>query len=897
MKKKLSIVLAISIILGIFSGLEITANALDSSGSCGTSVYYTFNSSTGLLTISGSGAMTNFPYDNEGGRGSSSFFSGQKSIKKIIVNYGVTSIGEGAFSNCTGLTSATIPGSVTSIHDYSFSGCNKLTSITIPDSVKSIGERAFGGCSSLTSISIPDSVKSIESFAFFDCSGLTDITIPDSVTSISESTFDGCSGLTSITIPSSITSIGYAAFYGCTKLTSITIPDSVISIDYCAFKDCSGLKNVVIGNGVTSIGNYAFDNCSGLTSITIGNSVSKIGSLAFEDCSNLTSVNISSIKAWCEIAFSDWYSNPLYYAHRLLLNGEEITDLVIPNSVTSIGHLAFYGCSCLTSIAIPNTVTSIGNEAFQYCTGLTDIIIPDSVTSIGDHAFANCTGLTSASIGNGVTIIRYSIFDDCEYLKNVVIGNGVISIGNYAFGDCIELTDVYYSGTEDDWNNISIGSGNSALTNATIHYNYLPAHEHSYTSAVTTAPTCGKSGVKTYTCSVCGDTYTEIITATGEHTYTSSVTTASTCTKAGVRMYTCSVCGEKNTEEIAALGHNMKLIEAVEPSGTQTGHNAYYHCTRCDRYFKDVNGTTETTPEAEIIEIQITLTKIEIHSLPDKTDYFVGESFTSDGLKIKATYSDGTSSVLDTGFTCSVVDTSSAGQKTVIVTYEGKTATFNINIKKAMTENDGAMVVSRVTARPGNNVDVTVELTKNPGIISMKLKVNYDESVMTLKTVTDAGILGSATHSNKYSSPYTLTWANDTATENITATGVIVTLSFEVKQGALEGEYPVSVTYNTTTDDDIINFDLDSVDFDITNGAVTVKNYIVGDVNGDGSVTTKDRIVLSRYLADWEGYGEDVIDVNAADVNGDGSVTTKDRIILSRHLADWAGYETLPYAG
>ena len=173
----------------------------------------------------------------------------------------------------------------------------------------------------------------------------------------------------------SVTSIGSSAFRDCTCLTSVTIPNSVTSIGESAFYECTGLTSVTIGNSVTSIGDEAFYGCTGLTSVTIGNSVTSIGNRAFYDCTGLTSVNITDIAAWCNITFSDYdsNSNPLYYAKHLYVNNVEVTNLTIPNSVTSIGERAFYGCSSLTSVTIPNSVTSIGVYAFYYCDGLTSV--------------------------------------------------------------------------------------------------------------------------------------------------------------------------------------------------------------------------------------------------------------------------------------------------------------------------------------------------------------------------------------------------------------------------------------------------------------------------------------------------------------------------------------------
>ena len=171
----------------------------------------------------------------------------------------VTSIGNYAFRDCSGLTSVTIGSGVTSIGGSAFHDCFCLTSVTIPNSVTSIGYMAFAHCYSLTSITIPNSVTSIENKTFVGCSGLTTVTIPNSVTSIGGDAFAHCYGLTSVTIPNSVTSIGDSAFSGCSGLTSVTIPNSVTSIGGSAFANCSGLTSVTIANSVTSIGGGAFN--------------------------------------------------------------------------------------------------------------------------------------------------------------------------------------------------------------------------------------------------------------------------------------------------------------------------------------------------------------------------------------------------------------------------------------------------------------------------------------------------------------------------------------------------------------------------------------------------------------------------------------------------------------
>ena len=231
-----------------------------------------------------------------------------------------------------------------------------------------------------------------------------------------------------------VTCIGDCAFWYCSGLTSVTIPNSVTSISKSAFAGCSGLTSVTIPNSVTSIGSSAFYYCSGLTSVTIGNSVTSIGSGAFCDCSGLKKVIVKDIAAWCGIKFDDSSSNPLLYAQHIYSDEDtEITNLIIPNSVTSIGDGAFHRCSGLTSVTIPNSVTSIGSGAFYYCSGLTSVTIPNSVTSIGESAFWGCSSLTSITIPNSVTSIGDDAFNGCSSLTSVTIGSGVTSIGNRAF--------------------------------------------------------------------------------------------------------------------------------------------------------------------------------------------------------------------------------------------------------------------------------------------------------------------------------------------------------------------------------------------------------------------------------------------------------------------------------
>lgn len=300
-----------------------------------------------------------------------------------------------------------------------------------------------------------------------------------SVSSIGSEVFKGRS-LTSVTIPNSVTSIGENAFQGCSGLTSVHISDIAA---WCRISFGSGyanplncahhlylgdeeIKDLVIPNSVTGIERCAFWGCSGLTSVNIPSSVTSIGSSAFYGCSGLTAVHISDIGAWCKISFVQ-SSNPLSLARHLFLNGEEVKDLEIPNSVTSIGSSAFYGCTGLTSVTIGNSVTSIGNGAFYNCSGLTSVNIGNGVTSIGSSAFSGCSGLTSLIFGSSLTSIGNNAFCECSGLTSVIFPNSVTDIGCEAFRGCSGLTSVTIPNSVTLIRDYSFGWCN-ALTSITI---------------------------------------------------------------------------------------------------------------------------------------------------------------------------------------------------------------------------------------------------------------------------------------------------------------------------------------------------------------------------------------------------------------------------------------------
>ena len=488
MKKTRKIIsLLLSILMIITSVPLMAVNSF--AATSGTTGECTWTLDGTVLTISGNGKMKDYSWDDASPWGTS--------ITKVVIENGVTSIGEYAFRYCTSLTNITIPDGVTSIGDYAFGNCTSLTSVTIPDSVTSIGERAFYNTAYYNdesnwnngilyignhlieakenvsgNVEIRQGTKTIADSAFYGCNSLTSVTIGNGVTSIGYSAFEGCTSLTEINVSSN--NANYSSENGVlfnkekTELirypegktkSKYTIPDGVTRIGIFAFKYCTSLTSITIPDSVTSIGGYVFMGCTSLTNLSIGNGVISIDDNAFNDCNSVTTVEVNS-----EVVFS------------ALKEINRIENIVIGDSITSIDGKFFNGRTSLVEInvssnnanyssengvlfnkeknelikcpqgrkecVIPDSVTEIGSYAFYDCTLLTSVTIPDSVTSIDKYAFNGCTSLTNLSIGNGVTSIGYEAFSECTSLTSITIPDGVTSIDDGAFAYCHSLASV-----------------------------------------------------------------------------------------------------------------------------------------------------------------------------------------------------------------------------------------------------------------------------------------------------------------------------------------------------------------------------------------------------------------------------------------------------------------------
>ena len=440
-------------------------------------------------------------------------FSGCFSLTSITLSDELNDIGYQAFADCIGLTTIDIPNSVDSINSGAFVGCTNfpeidniryagpfvieavdttlssyniiagtkwmgseafmkcenLQAVTIPATLRNIGAGAFLGLHNLTSINLPAKLRYIDENAFRECSGLTAIDIPDSVRSIDDYAFEGCSNLSRVRIGDGVERIGYLTFYNCPNISSLyigksvadmssqsgfkycdqltkveinsteitsgrylnelfgdqvtqyIIGDSVTSIGDLAFYECSELKSINIGNNVAEIGGFAFKNCSNLQSVSFGNKAVYVQGCAFQGCDKIDSIKICQLSSWCEMLFENDEATPFHYdkSNNIYLNGELITDIIIPEGTSKIGDYVFLGCTSLTSVRIPNSVTSVGKLAFWNDSNITTIKIPNNVTTIGEAAFTGCNSMKSVDFGSGVTLIQEAAFYGCNNIESV----------------------------------------------------------------------------------------------------------------------------------------------------------------------------------------------------------------------------------------------------------------------------------------------------------------------------------------------------------------------------------------------------------------------------------------------------------------------------------------------
>ena len=697
-----------------------------------------------------------------------------------------------------------------------------------------IGSSPYGNL--ITNVIIEDGVINIGRYAFADCASLTSITIPDSVTSIEQGAFYKCTSLTSATIGNGVTSIGNQAFYECTFLTSITIPDSVTSIGSSAFENCTSLTSVTIGSGVTNIGDYAFYKCTSLAEINVGS-----------DNANYCSEN--------GVLFNKAKTKLIKYPARRT----EI-EYIIPDSVKTIGAYAFEECTSLKSVTIPDSVTNIGNCALSSCTHLTNVTIGSGVTSIGSSAFYGCRSLTSITIPDSVTSIGYGTFIGCTSLKRVYIPDTVTTIGEKAFGyllndEAIEgFTIIGKTGSAAQ--TYAEENGFAFVCPESIKVSKLP-DKATYFIGDAFDPT----GIVVSYVNNDGseDAINAKFTITG---FDSSAVGKNTVTLAydgmtttfDVEIKTPSIALTESSLAFDRAGATKTLTATAVPSDSEiVWKSSDESVATVENGVVTAKGAGNATITATInvngieysAECAVTvvlLDSISVTKLPTKTEYYIGGTLDTTGLEITATYTDGSTKIVDNGFVISGFASSVAGKNTITVAYDGKTATFDVEIKApsiALSESNLAFDHAGTTK--------TLTATAVPSDSEIVWK-SSDESVATVENgvVTAKGA------------------GNATITATITVNGIEYSAECAVTVVLLDS---ISVTKLPTKTEYYVGGTLDTTGLEIT------ATYT------DGST----KIVDNGFVI--SGFDSSVAGKNIITVAYDGKTATFDVVIKAPSIA------------
>lgn len=487
-------------LLALFTAAVLLCGSLlpvfaENSGSCGDKVTWSFDESSGVLTVSGEGAMTEAPWEDLKG-----------SVKKVVIEQGVTGICDCAFRDCVAMTEVKLPDGITEMGESAFENCMSLTSFTFPTDTKVIPPYCFCNCVGLTRVSLPEGLTSILDCAFCNCP-LTSVSLPRGTEHLGSAAFAG-TALTEITIPQGITNLGEDLFADCTALKKVSLPDGLEVISVCSFANCSALTELKLPETVTLIGPGAFRGCTGLTDITIPASVEELYSSALTDIPRVTVApeNKTYVTDEDGALLSKDGATLYYFPHdrcgeytvpdtvTAIASGafhdcRELTEILLPQGLTELGGGCFEGCSALTRIEVPSSVASIETETFSGCTALKEIRLPEGLpklsrsmfedtaffndpdsytdgalylsewligaeksitsctmladcTKIADGAFSDCTALADITFSGQLTEIGEYAFSGCEQLKAVLLPEGLRSIGCSAFEDCTALTDI-----------------------------------------------------------------------------------------------------------------------------------------------------------------------------------------------------------------------------------------------------------------------------------------------------------------------------------------------------------------------------------------------------------------------------------------------------------------------
>lgn len=834
-KRVLSFLLAFAMLCSMLPQVALPAAAatVTASGTCGENLTWTLDSN-GILTISGTGNMYDY---GDNGVGVQPWEAYCKDIVSVVIEAGVTGIGYAAFASC-----------------------EKLRSVAIPEGVKKIGIGAFGHCKALEKVSLPGSLQSIGLEAFHSCVSLLSINIPEGVRTIYDGAFAGCDGLQTVTIPASVTYIGQSAF-----------------------GECANLKQIILNENNAK---YCLD---------------EYGVLFTKDQTELLRAPVT---------LSDSYE--------------------IPISVTYIGGWAFYNCDNLQSITIHEGVTTVDVFAFRYCNALKSVNLRSSLTSLASFLFDGCTALQEIYLPNTITSIAYGAFLSCKNLK-----------------------DVHYGGTQTQWLQITIGGKNEALTGANIHFaekmlagititapaktEYWVGEDLDTTDMVVTA-TYSDGSTQTVTEGYTVEGYDA--NTPGEQTVTVTyegftATFTVTVKKPEPEVVASGTCGDNLTWKLDVNGlmtisgngymdrysigdcpwidYRAIITDVlVEENVTSIGVCAFYGC---ENLRSVVLTDSVITIEERAFLLCTDLQSVDLgNGVTSLGNYAFSGCSSLQNISIPASV---TTIGLSSNPECTFFDCSSlmgiwVDENNRYYSSDSNGVLFNKN-KTQLVQAPGALSgiyeipegVTVIGSYAFSNCSKLQSVVVSDDVRSIGDWAFY--SCINLKNISlGKNLCGIGACAFQNCTSLTEIAVPDTVTDIMLgafkgcASLTQIAISDAVKiigRAAFADCSSLKDVYYDGTAEQWEQISI-ATENDCLTGATIhfTETILYGDVDGDGEVSARDRAILTRYLADWEGYA-DQIDLKAADVNGDGSVDTRDRAILTRYLADWEDYPELPYTG
>lgn len=478
MKKTISILCAVLAAALLFV-LPITAFAAETTGSLGENITYVWDSETKTITVTGTGAMTDFTSGNY----PFSAYAIWNNCTTVVIGEGITTIGSYAFNNLQKVTSLTIPSTVTEIHEGAFKNMKVLPQCNIPYGVTMIGKQAFYNCQKLANVTLPEGLLSIGEGAFYSCQTFTEVVIPPHVTVLPDQCFYQCWNVTSFIIPEGVTTAGQYVITG-SSITEIYIPASVTSMLFDSFRDNGSLESFYVNennpaycdvDGVLytkdksvlmavpytregaltvdpaclEIGPSAIDGCFGITAITLPDGLQKIGAAAFSSTS-ISSITIPAsvtemgggVVSYCEnLVYAEINANVADLGGNTFSGCPNLETVVLGPNVRGYGYACFRECSKLTSVTVIEGLTTIDEGCFNNCTLLTGFTIPETVTFVGDQAFDGCKNLSDLEIPAGLTYLGMYAFRYCP-ITEATIPEGITAIPGMVFQFCDQLKTV-----------------------------------------------------------------------------------------------------------------------------------------------------------------------------------------------------------------------------------------------------------------------------------------------------------------------------------------------------------------------------------------------------------------------------------------------------------------------